>query len=151
MKWTVQSGVSFREIECLLAMVAWTLGLVGIVAVSRSTWVLVGKKRASGFPSGQEHGPEWYQRINRMHANAVENLAPFAALVLIGQIVARAEPLFERACVIFIASRIVQGLAHAISAKSDLVVTVRFTFFIIQYFCMIGLLIAILWAHLAVI
>ena len=72
-------------LQCLVAFALWTLALVLVgVGPWRIGQVLMNKVRPNSFPSGQPHGPEWYQRLNRAHANAVENLPVFAALVIAG-------------------------------------------------------------------
>ena len=44
--------------------------------------------RAVGYPSGiADDLPEWAQRANRAHLNLVENLAPFAVLVLVAHLI----------------------------------------------------------------
>ena len=47
------------------------------------TWGLV---NAVGYPDNPPELPAWAQRATRTHMNMVENLAPFAALVLVAQV-----------------------------------------------------------------
>ena len=47
------------------------------------TWGLI---NAVGYPENPPEVPAWAQRSAKVHANMVENLAPFAALVLVAQV-----------------------------------------------------------------
>ena len=121
-------------LQCLVAFALWTLALVLVgVGPWRIGQVLMNTMRANSFPSGQPHGPEWYQRLNRAHANAVENLPVFAALVIAGEVsgLARTVPLLTTLPLVIVVARLGQSVAHISSGRS-VVVNIRFTFFIVQ-------------------
>lgn len=116
----------------LLGFVAWTL-ILGIWVVSiRSIKVLMGEKKSNEFPSGIQHGSDFYWRLNRAHVNCIENLPLFGVLVLIGAFAGVIDATFILVSQIVLGARIVQTLAH-ISSGSVLAVNVRFTGFIVQY------------------
>lgn len=130
-------------LTCLVFFVAWTLALVffGIGAWRVANVVLRGAAPNS-FPAATPHGPDWYQRLMRAHANCVENLPVFAALVLVGHLVGLHDGTFATLAEVYVAARVGQTIAHVSSGRS-LVVNIRFTFFVVQLCCaagMIGLL-----------
>lgn len=57
--------------------------------------------RDPGFPAE----PAWAERASRAHANAIENLAVFAPLVLIGAVIGVSTPATVLAAKIFVAAR----------------------------------------------
>jgi uncharacterized MAPEG superfamily protein len=63
-----------------------------------------------GYPKNPPKLPDWAERAQRAHMNMVENLAPFAALVLVAQASGRAGPATAMAATLFFWSRV----AHAI-------------------------------------
>ena len=132
-------------LSCLVFFAAWTLGLVafGIVPY-RVGQVLLAGRAANSFSAAEPEGPEWYQRLLRAHANCVENLPVFAALVLVGQAAGHAEGSFATLAQVVCAGRVGQTLAH-LSSGSALVVNVRFTFFVVQ----LGAMAAMAWQLLA--
>jgi uncharacterized MAPEG superfamily protein len=86
----------------------------------------------TAFPSGQPHGgSEFYQRLLRAHANCVENLPVFAALVLAHSLAGAAAPSIATAASLVLWGRVGQSLAHWTSTKA-LWVHVRFGFFAVQ-------------------
>ena len=56
--------------------------------------------------------PHWVNRANRAHINAVESLAPFAAVVLIGQAFAVSSPICAMSAAIFFFARLVHAVLH---------------------------------------
>lgn len=125
----------------LLFFALWTLGLVLVgIGPYRVGMVLTGRARPNAFPSGTPHGPEWYQRVNRAHANCVENLPVFGAVVGVGHAVGLTGGTFGTLAVAVCAARVGQSVAHVSSGRS-LAVNVRFAFFLIQ----VGLMIAMAW------
>jgi uncharacterized MAPEG superfamily protein len=63
-----------------------------------------------GYPKNPPALPDWALRAQRAHMNMVENLAPFAALVLAAQASGKAGPATAMAATLFFWSRV----AHAI-------------------------------------
>ena len=132
----------------LLAFTAWTLGLVLVVISYRTALVLMGRKTATDFPSGQEHGPGWYWRCNRAHANALENLLPFAVIVLVGHAVGHTGELFGQLAWAVVGLRGMQTLAHLI-ADTPWSVTFRATFYFLQLIAFVGMGVLLLGEFIA--
>ncbi|AOP36131.1 MAPEG family protein [Leptospira tipperaryensis] len=127
-------------IIALIGFTAWTI-LLGIGVISIRTFkVLKGEKKSNEFPSGIQHGSNFYWRLNRAHVNCVENLPIFATLVLIGAFVGVLDSTFAMVSQIILGARLIQTAAH-LSSGSDIAVNVRFTGFVVQY----GSFICLIW------
>ena len=114
----------------LIGYVAWTLLLaIGIVSY-RTGLVLTKKHTANGFDPGGADVSELSGRLCRAHANCYENLPMFGALILIAMATgngAITDPLARWVLV----ARVAQSTVHLIST-SELAVSIRVTFFIVQ-------------------
>lgn len=66
---------------------------------------------AEGFTQSKK---AWANRMMRAHANAVENLAIFAPLVLILQVLHISTPLTVNACIIYFVARAVHFVAFSL-------------------------------------
>jgi len=66
----------------LLAFAAWTITIL-IIGVGMYRWslILAGKAELKSFPGDEPHGSPLYRRFVRAHANCIENLPVFAAIV----------------------------------------------------------------------
>ncbi len=72
-----------------------------------------GLSRAVGYPTGTyDDLPAWAQRTQRAHMNLVENLAPFAALVLLAHVTGQASDATALGAALFFWSRLVQSAVH---------------------------------------
>jgi uncharacterized MAPEG superfamily protein len=130
----------------LLGFVAWTLTLViAGIGAPRVSAVLRKQARPNSFNASVVHGNERYQRTMRAHMNCVENLPVFAALVLLGSVLAIPGNLFQITALIVLPARVLQSVAHVASGRSRAVV-LRFAFFSIQLLCF-GILLVLLVAH----
>ncbi len=58
------------------------------------------------------HLPQWAQRLNRAHLNLVENLAPFAILVIVAQMTGTANEMTALGARMFFYSRLGQITFH---------------------------------------
>ena len=56
--------------------------------------------------------PDWVARANRAHLNAVENLAPFAVVVLVAQAIGFSTPLTRFCAVTYFCARLAHALIH---------------------------------------
>lgn len=72
-----------------------------------------GLARAVGYPTG-EYGdlPDWAQRNQRAHMNLVENLAPFAALVLLAHLSGQASAATAFGAALFYWARLAHAIVH---------------------------------------
>lgn len=70
-----------------------------------------GLLNAVGYPQNPKPQSVWAQRMMKAHANAVENLVVFAALVLIAQLAKPDIAMVASACVVYFWARVVHALA----------------------------------------
>lgn len=112
--------------------------LVATVGIYRWSRILTGTARIASFRADQIEGAGWYQRAMRAHANCIENLPVFGAIVLALQVGNVESTLVDRLSIAILAARIVQSLVHVCFVQTDAVVSVRFSFFSVQ-------LISFLW------
>lgn len=117
----------------LFAFAGWTLViLIAGIGLSRWSLILTGRKQLTDFPADQPHGGVAYRRIVRAHANCVENLPVYGAIVLSIEISGVALPAIDTLAVAFIGARMLQSLTHMLFPESNLTVAVRFAFFLAQ-------------------
>ena len=119
----------------LLGFVVWTMLLVLCgIGGPRITAVLRKQARANSFNAAVVHGSERYQRTMRAHANCVENLPLFAALVLLGSVLGMPGWQFQVVAFAVLPARMLQTLAHVASGRNRAVL-LRFAFFTFQQGC----------------
>lgn len=127
----------YTPIICLVVFAMWTVGLVALVlGPIRITKVLKREAPPSGFPPEVPHGSPFYRRLMRAHANCVENLPVFGAVVLSATVVGFTPPLLGTLATVYVAARMAQTTTHLISA-SNMAINIRFTFFLVQVACLI--------------
>jgi uncharacterized MAPEG superfamily protein len=116
----------------LLGFVVWTLSVVLFaVGLPRIVAIVRGQAKANSFDASVPHGSERYRRSMRAHANCVENLPIFAALVLLGSLLDMSGDLFQLTAFAVLPARVLQSVAHIASGRSR-AVSVRFVFFSVQ-------------------
>jgi len=72
-----------------------------------------GVSRAVGYPTGEYKDlPDWAQRCQRAHMNLVENLAPFAVLVLVAHVLNATNEITALGAQLFFWGRVVQSVVH---------------------------------------
>ena len=120
-----------------------TMLLLTSIAFARVSQVLRGEATPNSFTPGVPHGSDAYWRLNRAHANCLENLPLFAAVVLTAAAAGIATPTFDWLARVYVFARVGQSLAH-LSSGSDTAVNVRFTFFGVQ-------VVAIVWMALTIV
>jgi uncharacterized MAPEG superfamily protein len=117
----------------LLGFATWTLMLlIATVGVYRWSRIFRGQARISQFRADGAQEQDWYQRATRAHANCIENLPVFGALVFALYVTGVSSPVVDPLCAIVLAARIVQSLVHVCFVQTDRVVSVRFSFFTVQ-------------------
>jgi uncharacterized MAPEG superfamily protein len=124
---------------CLLGFVAWTLLLLLGLAGARVSQVAMGGKQPNEFPAGVPHGGDAYWRLNRAHLNCIENLPLFASVVVVGTLAGLKDPLFATLSQVYLGARIGQSVVH-LSSGSNLAIDLRFTCFLVQYGCLVGII-----------
>ncbi len=91
----------------LLAIVMW---LPYILAAIRAYGL---KRMAGAYPTPSYTSlPQWAQRLHRAHMNLVENIGPFAALVIVAQLTGAANAMTALGAQLFFYARLAQIVAH---------------------------------------
>ena len=121
----------------LLGFAFWTLAvLFGTVGIYRWSRILTGRAAISAFPPDQPHGSDWYRRAMRAHANCIENLPVYGAIMLVLVVTGHGGPAFDVPAVILLAARVGQTVTHIAFEQTDRVVACVFGFYFIQALCM---------------
>jgi len=69
---------------------------------------------AVGYPENPKPLAPWADRLKKAHANAIENLAVFAALVLTAYAAGVTGPQVENAAILYFWSRVVHAVAYTL-------------------------------------
>ena len=116
----------------LLGFAAWTLALLmATVGVYRWGNILFAKAALASFRHDAPEGG-WYQRGTRAHANCIENLPVFGAVVYFVTIVDLHGPLVDGLCIATLAARVIQSCVHISHEQTNAFVAVRFSFYSVQ-------------------
>lgn len=128
----------------LLGFAAWTL-LVLLAGVGVLRWSLILRERAQliDFPGDVPHGSLGYRRAVRAHANCVENLPVFGAIVLIATAANFDSPDFGRLAAVTLAARILQTCVHALFSETNVTIGIRFALFSIQLLVMLTMIVVV--------
>lgn len=117
----------------LVGFAAWTiLLLLATVGVYRWSRILTGRVAIREFRADQIEGAEWYKRAMRAHANCVENLPVFGAIVLGLHVGNVGSALIDALAVTVLVARVMQSLVHVCLIQTNTVTAVRFGFFFVQ-------------------
>ena len=129
----------------LFGFAVWTLlVLLGTVGVYRWNHILRGSISIERFRAGEDMGSEFYRRAMRAHANCVENLPVYAAIVLTACFFGISGYLIPILAIVFLTARVCQTMTHVIFPETGFTVSVRFAFFLIQIICMLAMAVFIL-------
>src|SRR5215216_2375545 len=125
----------------LLGFALWTiLLLLATVGVYRWSRILTGRVPIGNFRADQIEGADWYLRAMRAHANCVENLPVFGAIVF-GLYAGNVSSAFVNGlAVAVLVARIMQSLMHVCFVQTNAVASVRFGFFFVQILSFIWLI-----------
>jgi len=124
----------------LLLFAGWTLAtLLGTVGVYRWSRILTRRAALSDFRADELHGSDWYGRAMRAHANYVENLPVYAAIVVAIAASGVQSPMLDTLAAVLFAARVLQTVTHVAVEQTNTVVGVRFAFFFVQIVCMAGM------------
>ena len=95
-----------------LNMLVWSavLTIVLFVPYVLARFIYWGISDTVGYPTNPPTLPGWAERAKRAHVNMAENLAPFAALVLVAQVTGAANATTAVGAAIFFWSRLVHAL-----------------------------------------
>lgn len=115
----------------LLGYAAWTLALLGGIAVLRSTLTVSGQRAANSFAVSGEDVSPFSARLCRAHANCYENLPAFASIVLLAIVSGNAH-ITNPLALWVLAARVGQSTVHLVST-SNRAVQLRFAFLFAQF------------------
>ena len=125
----------------LLGFATWTLALLtATVGVYRWGNILFSNAGIASFRSDQLEGEDWYRRGTRAHANCVENLPVFGAIVLVLTATGTGGAAVNYLCIAVLVARICQSVVHVSHVQTDAFVAVRFSFFSVQLICFFALI-----------
>ena len=117
----------------LLGFATWTvLLLLATVGIYRWSRILTGRVPVSEFRADQVEGKDWYKRSMRAHANCIENLPVFGAIVFALYASDVGNATVNMLAVAILAARIMQSLVHVCLVQTNTVASVRFGFFFVQ-------------------
>ena len=120
-------------IWALLGFAAWTvLLLLFTVGTYRWSRILTGRVPIREFRADKVEGEEWYRRSMRAHANCIENLPVFGAIVLAIYVSGIGGSTVNYLSIGILLTRIVQSLVHVCLVQTNTAVAVRFAFFFFQ-------------------
>lgn len=117
----------------LLGFAAWTvLLLLATVGIYRWSRILTGRVPISEFRADRVEGDDWYKRAMRAHANCIENLPVFGAIVFALYVGEVDSPTVDGLTVAILAARILQSLVHVCFVQTNTMAAIRFVFFFVQ-------------------
>jgi uncharacterized MAPEG superfamily protein len=124
----------------LLGFAMWTLLLLLLtVGIYRWSRIFSGRVAIRNFPADAAGGEDWYRRATRAHANCIENLPVFGAVVFGLQVANVTGTLVDALAVAVLVTRIIQSLVHVCFIHTDTVASVRFGFYFVQFICFVWL------------
>lgn len=130
----------------LLLFAGWTVVLlIATVGVHRWTNILTGRNEVREFRADMIEGPDWYRRAMRAHANCVENLPVYAAVVVAALVVNADSPMLDTLAGLILVARLAQSTIHVALPETNMTVAGRFAFFAVQIvgFVWMGILVAL--------
>lgn len=117
----------------LLGFAMWTLILlIATVGIYRWSRILTRRAEPREFRADHVVGEDWYKRAMRAHANCVENLPVFGAIVFALYVAGVGGGTVNALVVAILAARVVQSLVHVCCPQTNVSVAVRFSFFFVQ-------------------
>jgi hypothetical protein len=122
----------------LIGFISWTLILLVLMEVIRTSLVATGKVPANGFTPDNGNLSPFMQRLARAHANCIEGLPVFGGLLAFAILLDKTA-VTDTLALWFLAARVVQSIIHLISTNA-IAVTLRFSAFAVQ------MVIALYWA-----
>jgi len=121
----------------LLGFAGWTLiTLLATVGTYRWSRILTGRAQISEWNPAVTQGSDWYQRAMRAHANCLENLPVYGAIVIAIVATGVDSPRLDLLAIVLLLARVCQTVAHIAFTPTNPVAAVRFAFFFTQIVCM---------------
>ena len=129
----------------LLGFATWTVVLLLFtVGIYRWSRILTGRVAIRDFRADRIEGEDWYRRAMRAHANCIENLPVFGAIVLALYASGVGGPRVDFLSIAILVARVLQSLVHVGFEQTNTVAAVRFGFFFIQIFSFLSLIVMML-------
>ena len=124
----------------LLGFAVWTiLLLLATVGVYRWSRILTGRVPIGNFRADQIEGADWYKRAMRAHANCLENLRLYTAVVVAIAVTGVRSIALDWLAIVLLAARVCQTFVHIALTPTNLATALRFIFFAIQMICMVAM------------
>jgi uncharacterized MAPEG superfamily protein len=111
----------YLTLAAVLTGVLWIPVVIGYVS-ARGPLKPADYKRAPASPL-----PDWVNRANRAHLNAVESFAPFAAVVLVGRVASISDAVTVASAAVFFWARLAHAVVHITGFSSFKARTLLFT------------------------
>lgn len=124
----------------LLGFAAWTvLTLLTTIGWYRWSRILTGRAEIKDFRADEPQGSDWYRRAMRAHANCLENLSLYTAVVVAMMATGIRSVALDRLAIVLLAARVCQTIVHISLKPTNFAAIVRFVFFFIQLMCMVAM------------
>ena len=119
----------------------WVTALTAILWIpyTLNTIAVRGLMDAVGYPADPKPLAGWAQKMKAAHANAVENLVVFAALVLIANAAGVSNETTVLACTVYLWSRVVHLLAYTFAIP-----WVRTLSFVAGFACQVAIILQLI-------
>ena len=128
----------------LLGFATWTIVLLfTTVGYYRWTRILTNWAQVKDFRAVNVSGKAWYRRAMRAHANCVENIYVYTAIVFALEISGLSNTLVDVLAVAILISRLCQSLVHVSWKETNFSVSIPFAFFFIQAISKLGIVVSI--------
>jgi uncharacterized MAPEG superfamily protein len=129
----------------LLGFAVWTLLVLMLtVGVYRWALILTGRMPIREWRADGQQGPEWYRRAMRAHANCVENLPVYGAIVVVIVAAGLHDPWLDRLAIVLLAARVGHTVVHVVFEQTNAVAAMRFAFYFTQVLCLLAMAAVIL-------
>ncbi len=124
-----------------LTSLIWVTALTAILWIpyTLNTIAVRGLMDAVGYPADPKPIAGWAQKMKAAHANAVENLVVFAALVLIANAAGVSNETTVLACTVYLWSRVVHLLAYTFAIP-----WVRTLSFVAGFACQVAIILQLI-------
>jgi uncharacterized MAPEG superfamily protein len=133
-------------VAVLLAFAAWTLAtLAAAIGWYRWSRILTGRAGIHEFEGDAGRPAGWSQRAYRAHANCLENLPLYTAVVVAVVATGAAHPALDALALVLLGARVGQTVTHVVFQPTRRAVSVRFSFYLTQVVCMAAM--SVLVAH----
>ena len=120
------------SVWAVLAFALWTIIILFLgVGVHRWSLILTGRAEIKSFVADEPQGTPFYRRAMRAHANCVENLPLFLAIVFAAQMSGTKSGPFDTLAIAVVGVRVLQSVTH-LASGSNRAVALRFIFFVMQ-------------------